>query len=91
MLDKKILSEDIQNGEQAAFAKEWLERALNKFEADCFEQFKKINIETYQEIDKSCVFMLKLQMKVIEELRQDIFTAITIAQEAKETIKENQK
>ena len=91
MLDKKILAEDIQNGEQAAFAKEWLDRALNKFELDCFEQFKKLNIETYQEVDKPRYIMLKLEMKVIEELRQDIFTAITIAQEAKETIKENQK
>lgn len=88
MLDKKVLIERIFDAEKAKLVKDWLQATLDKFDKNCYEQFKGLDINNYQDVDKSRIVMLKLEMKVIDNLKTELFNAITIGDEAMKKIKE---
>lgn len=91
MLDKAELVKRVHNGDTAKLIEEWLDCALSKFEKSCYAQFKNFDINCYQDVDKTRIVMLKLEMKVIDNLKTELFNAITTGNEAMKKIKENNR
>ena len=75
----------------ALLIKEWLGDVFDKFDKDCFESFKNFDIKNYQDIDKTRIVMLKLEMKVINDLRNQLFSSITVGDEAMKKIRETDR
>lgn len=88
MIDTSLLNSRIIEGDKAELVKEYLTNAFDAFEKSCYDRFKKVEIKNYQEVDNSCIIMLKLEMKVIDNLKSELFNAILSGNEARKKIKE---
>ena len=88
ILSKEELKSQTITGEQARLFLELLEPVFVGFDKDCFERFKALDMVDYQKVDNRDVFLLQLEMKVVDKLKSELFNLLQVGKEAKEILKE---